>query len=123
LQNLSLTQREILLALIELYNKTKSMIKSKEVADMIGKDEGTVRNIILSLKVLGLVESKPGPNGGYMPTLKAYEYVKNPSISPVYDKLSIYKGLMEVDVKVSNIEIIDITNPKGNRVLLRSRET
>jgi len=42
LQNLSLTQREILLALIELYNKTKSMIKSKEVADMIGKDEGTV---------------------------------------------------------------------------------
>jgi predicted transcriptional regulator len=119
LQNLSLTQREILLALIELYNKTKSMIKSKEVADMIGKDEGTVRNIILSLKVLGLVESKPGPNGGYMPTLKAYEYVKNPSISPVYDKLSIYKGLMEVDVKVSNIEIIDITNPKGNRVLLK----
>jgi len=116
---LSLTQREILLALIELYNKTKSMIKSKEVADMIGKDEGTVRNIILSLKVLGLVESKPGPNGGYMPTLKAYEYVKNPSISPVYDKLSIYKGLMEVDVKVSNIEIIDITNPKGNRVLLK----
>jgi predicted transcriptional regulator len=95
------------------------MIKSKEVADMIGKDEGTVRNIILSLKVLGLVESKPGPNGGYMPTLKAYEYVKNPSISPVYDKLSIYKGLMEVDVKVSNIEIIDITNPKGNRVLLK----
>ncbi len=119
MQNLSLTQREILLALIELYNKTKSMIKSKEVADMIGKDEGTVRNIILSLKVLGLVESKPGPNGGYMPTLKAYEYVKNPSISPVYDKLSIYKGLMEVDVKVSNIEIIDITNPKGNRVLLK----
>jgi len=54
-----------------------------------------------------------------MPTLKAYEYVKNPSISPVYDKLSIYKGLMEVDVKVSNIEIIDITNPKGNRVLLK----
>lgn len=52
------------------------MIKSKEVADVINKDEGTVRNIILSLKVLGLIDSKPGPNGGYMPTLKAYEVIK-----------------------------------------------
>lgn len=114
-----MTQREILLALIELYNKNKGMVKSKEVADMITKDEGTVRNVILSLKVLGLVESKPGPNGGYMPTLKAYEYIKNPSITPLYDKLSIYRGNIETDVKLSNIEILDITNPKGNRVLLK----
>ncbi|BCU67146.1 histidine kinase [Sulfolobales archaeon HS-7] len=114
-----MTQREILLALIELYNKGKSMIKSKEVADMIGKDEGTVRNVIISLKVLGLVESKPGPNGGYMPTLKAFEYIRNPSVVPVYDKLSIYRNGIETDIKVSNIEILDITNPKGNRVLLK----
>ncbi|EZQ03191.1 histidine kinase [Candidatus Acidianus copahuensis] len=119
MQNLSSTQREILLALIELYNKGKKMIKSKDVADMIGKNEGTVRNIILSLKVLGLVESKPGPNGGYLPTLKAYEFIKNPTISPILDKLSLYRGNIETDIKVDNIELLDVTNPSGNRVILK----
>jgi len=95
------------------------MIKSKEVADVIGKDEGTVRNIILSLKVLGLIESKPGPNGGYVPTLKAYETIKNPIITPILDQLSLYKDGFETDIKISNIEILDITNPSGNKVLLR----
>lgn len=119
MQNLSSTQREILLALVELYNRGKRMIKSKEVADMIGKDEGTVRNIILSLKVLGLVESKPGPNGGYIPTLKAYEFIKNPTITPILDKLSLYRGNIETDIKVENLELIDVTNPSGNKVLLK----
>ncbi|BCU71303.1 CBS domain-containing protein [Stygiolobus caldivivus] len=119
MQNLSSTQREILLALVDLYNKSKRMIKSKEVADIIGKDEGTVRNIILSLKVLGLIESKPGPNGGYVPTLKAYETIKNPIITPILDQLSLYKDGFETDIKISNIEILDITNPSGNKVLLR----
>ncbi|MBW9141367.1 MAG: CBS domain-containing protein [Candidatus Aramenus sp.] len=119
MQNLSATQREILLALTELYNREKKMIKSKEVADMINKDEGTVRNIILSLKVLGLVESKPGPKGGYLPTLKAYEFIKNPSVAPIMDKLSLYRGNVETDIKVDNIELLDITNPSGNKVILK----
>jgi predicted transcriptional regulator len=96
------------------------MIKSKEIAEMIDKDEGTVRNIILSLKVLGLIESKPGPNGGYIPTLKAYEIIKNPSVIPTVDKLSVYKGIMELDIKVKNIELLDITNPNSNRVILKA---
>ncbi|MEM0015974.1 MAG: CBS domain-containing protein [Saccharolobus sp.] len=119
MQNLSSTQREILLALADLYNRHKRMIKSKEVADIIGKDEGTVRNIILSLKVLGLVESKPGPNGGYMPTLKAYEIINNPTLTPILDRLNLYKDTIETEIKVENIEILDITNPTANRVLLK----
>mgnify|MGYP001772581045 FL=1 len=119
MQNLSSTQREILLALVDLYNRYKRMIKSKEVADIIGKDEGTVRNIILSLKVLGLIESKPGPNGGYVPTLKAYESIKNPIITPILDQLSLYKDGLETDIKINNIELLDITNPAGNKILLR----
>ena len=119
MQNLSSTQREILLALIELYNRYKRMIKSKEVADVIGKDEGTVRNVILSLKVLGLIESKPGPNGGYVPTLKAYELVKNPIITPILEQLSLYKNGVETDVKVNNIELLDIASLTGNKILLR----
>jgi|ECHnycMinimDraft_1075156.scaffolds.fasta_scaffold00116_5 predicted transcriptional regulator len=119
IQNLSMTQREILIALLDIYNRSKRMVKSKEVADMIGKDEGTVRNIILSLKVLGLVESKPGPSGGYIPTLKAMEVIKAPSSVPLYDRLSLYKGPVETDIKILNIELLDITNPNSNRVLLK----
>lgn len=119
MQNLSSTRREILLALIDIYNKNKRMVKSKEIADMIGKDEGTVRNVILSLKVLGLIESKPGPSGGYVPTLKAYEAIKNPVITPLLSQLTLYKDGMETDIRINNIEILDITNPNGNKVLLK----
>ena len=73
---LTISQREVLEALIRLYEQKRRLIKSKEIAELINRDEGTVRNIILSLKSLGLVESKTGPSGGYMPTLKAYEVMK-----------------------------------------------
>ena len=69
------TQRSVLKALVELYEEANRsrMIKSKEVARLLDKDEGTVRNVIMMLKNMGLVESRTGPAGGYVPTLKAYE--------------------------------------------------
>lgn len=71
------TQKRILRTLIELYEKKgrKEMVKSREVAQALGKDEGTVRNVIMWLKSMGLVESRTGPAGGYVPTLKAYELI------------------------------------------------
>ena len=47
---LTAVQREVLEALIKLYEKHRRMIKSKEVARVLGKDEGTIRNIIMILK-------------------------------------------------------------------------
>ena len=117
MEQLSPTQREILLAIIDLYEKEKKLVKSKEIADVIGKDEGTVRNVISSLKALGLLESKPGPNGGYVPTLKAYEFTKVSTYLP--QQVILYRDDIETNIKVFSIELLDITNPQGTRVLLR----
>ena len=111
-----MSQREILEALVRLYEKHRRLIKSKEIAEVAGRDEGTVRNIILSLKSLGLVESKTGPSGGYMPTLKAYEVLRG-TITQIPVKLK--KDGRELDVTVIGIELLDVFNPEGGRALLR----
>lgn len=113
---LTMSQREILEALVRLYEKHRRLIKSKEIAEVTGRDEGTVRNIILSLKSLGLVESKTGPSGGYMPTLKAYEVLRG-TITQIPVKLK--KDGRELDVTVIGIELLDVFNPEGGRALLR----
>lgn len=71
--NLTQPQKEIILALIEIYEQKKNFVKSKEIAMKIRKGEGTIRNVMPTFRALGLVESIPGPNGGYLPTSKAYE--------------------------------------------------
>ncbi|MDH5806146.1 MAG: CBS domain-containing protein [Candidatus Methanomethylicaceae archaeon] len=71
--NLTRPQKEIILALIEIYEQKKNFVKSKEIAMKIRKGEGTIRNIMPTLRALGLIESIPGPSGGYLPTSKAYE--------------------------------------------------
>ncbi len=82
--SLTETQMEILKTLVELYEKKKRMIKSKEVAQHLGKDEGTVRNIIMWLRGMNLVESRTGPSGGYRPTLKAYELLERGTLGAEY---------------------------------------
>jgi predicted transcriptional regulator len=113
---LTLSQREVLEALIKLYEEKRRLIKSREIAELINKDEGTVRNIILSLKSLGLVESKTGPTGGYMPTLKAYEIIRGVSIQvPV----RLRKEGKELNITVTSIELLDMLNPEGCRAILK----
>ncbi len=113
---LTASQREVLDALIKLYERFKRMVKSKEIAEVVGRDEGTVRNIILSLKSLGLVESKTGPAGGYMPTLKAYEVLRTEA---TYVPVRLRKEGRELDVVVLGVELLDIFNPEGSKALLR----
>jgi len=52
LVTLTESQKQILKTLIELYEKKgkRQMVKSREVARALGKDEGTVRNVIMWLK-------------------------------------------------------------------------
>jgi len=115
---LTSTQREVLEALVKLYEQHRRLIKSVEIAELVKKDEGTVRNVISSLRSLGLLESKTGPSGGYIPTLKAIELVKMPPL-PSYGLLKIWKGGRETNVTAFSMEIIDVLNPEGGKALLR----
>jgi predicted transcriptional regulator len=66
-------QKEILIALINLQRQKDGAVKGEEIAELIDRNPGTVRNQMQSLKMLGLVEGVPGPKGGYRATGTAYE--------------------------------------------------
>lgn len=65
-------QKEILTALINLYRLRKQAVKGEDIAEIIKRNPGTVRNQMQSLKALGLVEGVPGPKGGYKVTGATY---------------------------------------------------
>lgn len=65
-------QKEILTALINLYRTKKQAVKGEDIAEIIARNPGTVRNQMQSLKALGLVEGVPGPKGGYKVTGATY---------------------------------------------------
>lgn len=65
-------QKEILTALINLYRTKKQAVKGEDIAEIIERNPGTVRNQMQSLKALGLVEGVPGPKGGYRATGATY---------------------------------------------------
>jgi len=67
-------QREVLLALINLYQTSKGeAIKGENIAVLVKKNPGTIRNQMQSLRSLGLVDGVPGPRGGYRPTTEGYK--------------------------------------------------
>ncbi|RQD83830.1 MAG: CBS domain-containing protein [Methanocalculus sp. MSAO_Arc2] len=70
--DLSLIQKDILITLISLYHQHSHPIKGEEIAEIIRRNPGTVRNQMQALKALGLVDGIPGPKGGYHPTSRAY---------------------------------------------------
>lgn len=70
--DLSLIQKDILITLISLYHQYSHPIRGEDIAEIIQRNPGTVRNQMQALKVLGLVDGVPGPKGGYHPTSRAY---------------------------------------------------
>ncbi len=70
--DLSPIQKDILITLITLYHQSSHSIKGEEIADVLKRNPGTVRNQMQALKALGLVDGVPGPKGGYSPTAGAY---------------------------------------------------
>ncbi len=118
------SQKLILRTLIELYEKKgrRGMVKSREVANAIGKDEGTVRNVIMWLKSMGLVESRTGPAGGYVPTLKAYEVLGNVSSQIVgigYGYMIVYRDQGTLRYPATHMEILNVFTGERIRALIR----
>jgi predicted transcriptional regulator len=66
-------QRDILTALINIHRIEGRAVKGEEIAELIDRNPGTIRNQMQSLKALNLVEGVPGPKGGYRATGAAYE--------------------------------------------------
>ena len=105
-------QKDILYALITLYKKRAgSSVKGEEIAELINRNPGTVRNQMQALRALGLVEGVPGPKGGYRPTAKAYEMlaITKPEES-VRVPITVNDEVFD-DLSVEEIDLTSISHP------------
>ncbi len=112
---LTLIQKDILIALINLQRQKDRAVKGEEIARLINRNPGTVRNQMQSLKVLGLVEGVPGPKGGYKATGGAYDAlnittIENEAVVPIYKNNKIVKDATAAEISFTTIRHPDLCN-------------
>lgn len=109
---LTSVQKEILQSLINLYRNSKGKsIKGEEIADIMNRNPGTIRNQMQSLRSLALVKGVPGPRGGYKPTIEAY-HALNISALDKEALVPLFKDGKELkDLNVARIEFTSIPHP------------
>ena len=109
--DLSLIQKDILITLITLYHQYSHPIKGEEIAEVIKRNPGTVRNQMQALKAIGLVDGTPGPKGGYNPTAQAYKELHLNVTEGEYD-VPIAKGGETIKgIKVAEIAFTTLCHP------------
>lgn len=109
---LTSVQKEILQSLINLYRNSKGKsIKGEEIAEMMNRNPGTIRNQMQSLRSLGLVKGVPGPRGGYKPTIEAYQKLNISAIDSEAQVPVYLKGEKLDDISVTRIEFTSIPHP------------
>nr|WP_319372811.1 CBS domain-containing protein [uncultured Methanobacterium sp.] len=109
---LTSVQKEILQSLINLYRNSEGRsVKGEEIAELMKRNPGTIRNQMQSLRSLGLVKGVPGPRGGYKPTIKAY-HTLNIQDTDKKSQVPVYKsGELVKDITVAKIEFTSIPHP------------
>jgi len=109
---LASVQKEILQSLINLYRKSNGRsIKGEEIAEIMNRNPGTIRNQMQSLRSLGLVKGIPGPRGGYKPTIKAYHTLNISAIDKEALVPIFKRGKKVGDLNVARIEFTSIPHP------------
>jgi predicted transcriptional regulator len=109
--DLSLIQKDILITLISLYHQHSHPIKGEEIAEVIRRNPGTVRNQMQALKAIGLVDGIPGPKGGYNPTSRAYRELNLGLTEGEYDVPISRGGEIITGVKVVEIAFTTLCHP------------
>ncbi|OPY53594.1 MAG: Winged helix-turn-helix transcription repressor, HrcA DNA-binding [Methanosaeta sp. PtaU1.Bin060] len=104
-RNMELTpvQRDILTALINIHRVEGRAVKGEEIAELIDRNPGTIRNQMQSLKALNLVEGVPGPKGGYRATGAAYEALNVDATGDVVTVPVIRNGVLVDGATASEI--------------------
>ncbi len=109
---LTSVQKEILQTLINLYQSSNGKsIKGEDIAEIMSRNPGTIRNQMQSLRSLGLVKGVPGPRGGYKPTVEAYHSL-NISVTEDDFNVPLYKdGERLENISVAKIEFTSVPQP------------
>jgi len=108
---LTSVQREILIALISLFRKKERSIRGEEIAEVIGRNPGTIRNQMQSLRALQLVDGVPGPKGGYMATSAAYKELDIDTMEHEAQVFIAKNGVEVQNVSVAEIDFTTVAHP------------
>ncbi|MFQ6073042.1 MAG: CBS domain-containing protein [Methanosarcinales archaeon] len=108
-------QKEILMALITISRKKNQAVKGEEIASMLDRSPGTIRNQMQSLKMLQLVDGIPGPKGGYIATSIAYEVLniqelEKEAMVPICRNSKRVEDATVLDISFTTIRHPDICN-------------
>ncbi|MDP3105865.1 MAG: CBS domain-containing protein [Candidatus Methanoperedens sp.] len=108
-------QKEILTSLISLYREKKQAIKGEDIAEIIDRNPGTVRNQMQSLKALGLVEGVPGPKGGYKATGETYRALcllemEKETVVPIKRNDEIIPNATAAEISFTTVRHPDLCN-------------
>ncbi|WNY27032.1 CBS domain-containing protein [Methanolapillus ohkumae] len=109
--DLTTIQKDIIAALINIQRQKESAVKGEEIAELIHRNPGTIRNQMQLLKALGLVEGVPGPKGGYRPTGEAYQ-VLNIEVMEEETNVPVYRnGMVVNNATTAEISFTTVRNP------------
>jgi hypothetical protein len=103
IMDLTPVQRDILTALINIHRIEGRAVKGEEIAELIDRNPGTIRNQMQSLKALNLVEGVPGPKGGYRATGGAFEALNIEATGDVVTVPVIRNGVLMEGATASEI--------------------
>ena len=109
--DLSLIQKEILITLITLYHQHSHAIKGEEIADVLNRNPGTVRNQMQALKAIGFVDGVPGPKGGYNPTAMAYRELNLSKIDEEATVSIARNGETVPGMRVTEVDFTTLCHP------------
>jgi len=109
---LTTSQRRVLTALVNLAENVDRPVSGGEIAESIGRNAGTVRNQMQSLRDLGLVEGVAGPQGGYVPTDAAYETLDLERMDDAERTPVEREGNPVEGVNVEEIDLSSVANPE-----------
>ena len=116
---LSPIQKDILITLITLYHQSSHSIKGEEIAEVLKRNPGTVRNQMQALKALGLVEGVPGPKGGYSPTAEAYRELNLGDLEHQFEVPIFRDGEKVKGVRVAELGFTTLCHPDLCQAMVR----
>ena len=106
------SQRKILNELVNLAREEEDAVKGETIAEAVGRNPGTIRNQMQSLKALQLVEGVPGPKGGYKPTANAFEALDLESLDEPAATPLFHEGERLDNVNVQEINLTSVHHPE-----------
>ena len=119
--DLSPPDRNALTVLVNEYADSDGPVKSTVLADRVDRTEGSMKNQMRKLGSLGLVDSVPGPQGGYEPTDLAFQILDREQ-GDDQENVVLAQNFTRLDVTVDGITLTNVYHPEECRARIHFQQ-